>query len=254
VVPGGIERNRESSADAADAGEGVTEAMLDVCFDPQTSGGLLVALEPEAAETFVARLRDAGNAVARAIGRVTGKGAGRVAVRTTRRRTMPAPTASKKEASAMATPNDKPFRMSPDVGKAEVQPCCAEPGGGDEACCAPSGGHATGEEPCCAPPKQGAAAPRKVEAEGARGIEEAFKAFMGKAGKPGALDVATKQALNVALSVLAKCEPCLKTHIKKAREMGFTQEEIDEAAWMAIAFGGSPVMMFYKEVLKQMEG
>jgi hypothetical protein len=27
--------------------------------------------------------------------------------------------------------------------------------------------------------------------------------------------------------------------------MGFTQEEIDEAAWMGIAFGSSPVMMFY---------
>ena len=75
---------------------------------------------------------------------------------------------------------------------------------------------------------------------------------MGKAGKPGALDAATKQALNIALSVLAKCEPCLKTHVRKARDMGFTQDEIDEAAWMAIAFGGSPVMMFYQETLKAM--
>jgi alkylhydroperoxidase/carboxymuconolactone decarboxylase family protein YurZ len=37
-------------------------------------------------------------------------------------------------------------------------------------------------------------------------------------------------------------------HIKKARKMGFSQEEIDEAAWMGIAFGGSPVMMFYNGV------
>ncbi|MFO8013808.1 MAG: selenide, water dikinase SelD [Phycisphaerae bacterium] len=241
VVPGGIERNRESSADAADAADGVTEAMLDVCFDPQTSGGLLVALAPEAAETFVARLREAGNEVACAIGRVTGKGAGRVAVRTTGRRAMPAPAASETKETVMAGASENPFRMSPDIGKANLEPCCAEPVAADDACCPP-------------PEASGAAAPRNVEAEGTRGIEQAFKAFMGKAGKPGALDVATKQALNVALSVLAKCEPCLKTHIKKAREMGFTQEEIDEAAWMAIAFGGSPVMMFYKDVLKQMEG
>ena len=54
----------------------------------------------------------------------------------------------------------------------------------------------------------------------------------------------------IALSVLAKCEPCVKSHIKKARDMGFTQEEIDEAAWMAIAFGGAPLMMFYKSSRK----
>ena len=30
--------------------------------------------------------------------------------------------------------------------------------------------------------------------------------------------------------------------------MGFSQDEIDEAAWLAIAFGGSPVMMFYEGV------
>jgi hypothetical protein len=30
--------------------------------------------------------------------------------------------------------------------------------------------------------------------------------------------------------------------------MGFSQEEIDEAAWMAIGFGGSPTMMFWKQV------
>jgi hypothetical protein len=34
--------------------------------------------------------------------------------------------------------------------------------------------------------------------------------------------------------------------------MGFSAEEIDEAAWMAIAFGGSPAMMFYNEVKKRM--
>ncbi len=52
----------------------------------------------------------------------------------------------------------------------------------------------------------------------------------------------------IALSVLAKCQPCAKIHIKKARDSGFSQEAIDEAAWMAIAFGGSPAMMFYNGV------
>ena len=80
---------------------------------------------------------------------------------------------------------------------------------------------------------------------GAAEIQQKFQDFLKRSGAPGALDAATKQAIAVALSTLAKCEPCLKAHIKKARAMGFSQEEIDEAAWMAISFGGSPVMMFY---------
>jgi AhpD family alkylhydroperoxidase len=69
---------------------------------------------------------------------------------------------------------------------------------------------------------------------------------MKAAGAPGALGAKTKQALAIGLSVLAKCEPCVKSHVKKARAMGFSQDEIDEAAWMAISFGGAPLMMFYK--------
>ncbi len=40
----------------------------------------------------------------------------------------------------------------------------------------------------------------------------------------------------------------MKYHLRKAKEEGFLPEEIEEAAWMAIAFGGSPTMMFYNEV------
>lgn len=80
--------------------------------------------------------------------------------------------------------------------------------------------------------------------------EKKFQAFLQAANQPGALDGKTKRAIAIALSVMARCEPCVKSHIKKAREMGFTQEEIDEAAWEAIAFGGSPTMVFYNGVRK----
>jgi len=52
----------------------------------------------------------------------------------------------------------------------------------------------------------------------------------------------------VALSVAQRCEPCLKTHFKSALAMGITIEELDEAANLAIAFGGCAAMMFYKEI------
>ena len=87
-----------------------------------------------------------------------------------------------------------------------------------------------------------------VAAGGSSTIGEKFQEFMKAANAPGALDAYTKQAISIALSVLAKCEPCVKSHIKKAKEMGFSQQEIDEAAWLAVSFGGCPAMMFYKGV------
>ncbi|MEN6308457.1 MAG: selenide, water dikinase SelD [Anaerohalosphaeraceae bacterium] len=98
------------------------------------------------------------------------------------------------------------------------------------------------QEACCCSTSLTQSAPAS------NGPEDLYKQFLLAVGKPGGLDAYTKQAINIALSVLSKCEPCLKIHVEKARKMGFSQPEIDEAAWMGIAFGGSPVMMFYKSL------
>ncbi len=87
-----------------------------------------------------------------------------------------------------------------------------------------------------------------AQAGTAPGIQQKFMEFMKAASAPGALDARTKRAIAIALSILARCEPCAKVHLQKARDAGFSQEEIDEAAWLAIAFGGSPIMMFYQGV------
>jgi len=36
-------------------------------------------------------------------------------------------------------------------------------------------------------------------------------------------------------------------HLKNAKKKGFTHDEIDEAAWMGISFGGSPAKVFYEQ-------
>ena len=76
---------------------------------------------------------------------------------------------------------------------------------------------------------------------------QAFKQFMGKVFAPGALDVIQKELMTIALSVAVQCEPCLKIHLEKAREVGISAEEIEEAAWMGVAFGGCKAMMFWQE-------
>jgi len=97
---------------------------------------------------------------------------------------------------------------------------------------------------CC----EGGHGPDPVAAaSGAGEAQRRFQEFLKAAGSPGALDAHAKQAVAIALSVLAKCEPCVKIHVEKARKMGFSQDQIDEAAWMAISFGGSPILMFYNQ-------
>ena len=56
IASGAVERNRESSGHYLVADENVSPPMQDLCFDPQTSGGLLVAVAQSAAGDLLARL------------------------------------------------------------------------------------------------------------------------------------------------------------------------------------------------------
>jgi len=74
IVTAGAGRNRDGLAGHVAIAAGVSDAMAHVLYDPQTSGGLLVALAPERAEAMVARLHADGLPGA-IVGRVeTGEG------------------------------------------------------------------------------------------------------------------------------------------------------------------------------------
>lgn len=71
LIPAGAYRNRDFMEDKIDLGD-VEEAMLDLFFDPQTSGGLLLSVEPEAGEQIIREFEAAGMATAYGIiGKVT---------------------------------------------------------------------------------------------------------------------------------------------------------------------------------------
>jgi len=59
-TPGGGRTNREHFSAGVSIGPGVDERRLQLLFDPQTSGGLLVAVGPAHAEDALARLSSAG--------------------------------------------------------------------------------------------------------------------------------------------------------------------------------------------------
>jgi selenide,water dikinase len=79
VVPGGSRRNLASVAGFMDWSESVTPEQQLVLADAQTSGGLLMAVAPEAVDSLMADLHATGVAAATVIGHFTAN-AGRISV------------------------------------------------------------------------------------------------------------------------------------------------------------------------------
>ena len=59
---------------------------------------------------------------------------------------------------------------------------------------------------------------------------------------PSALDLKTKELIAIGVSLVAKCEGCLEGHLKKARELGLTKEEISDAIVIAIGIAAAAVL------------
>jgi selenide,water dikinase len=222
ILPGAIERNKESCSKRIVPVESLPQEMVDICYDAQTSGGLLIAIAQKDADDFLKALHDEGVPVAAIIGKVSEKGSGLVNITTDGSRKIPSPQPG--ESSEKPAPPQLEQKLQ-ELPTAEPQ---------------------TEEVPCCADAVS-SAGPAKAGGSDIAKIKAKFIDFLGSASAPHGLDAYTKQAMSIALSVALRCEPCLKMHLKKAKEKGFTQDEIDEAAWMGISFGGSPTMVFYEQ-------
>jgi len=80
MTPGGLHRNREFRLNMVEIGDNVPQFMLDILFDPQTSGGLLISLPESEAESLLARMHREGIEEAAIIGEVTAEPKGRIIV------------------------------------------------------------------------------------------------------------------------------------------------------------------------------
>jgi selenide,water dikinase len=59
-IPGGLKKNREFIGDCIRFTSNVAFEMQQILFDPQTSGGLLVAVDPKFADEACKQLEKAG--------------------------------------------------------------------------------------------------------------------------------------------------------------------------------------------------
>jgi AhpD family alkylhydroperoxidase len=76
---------------------------------------------------------------------------------------------------------------------------------------------------------------------------EVMKSFndLGKAATaPGALDAKTKELIALALSVAARCDPCIGFHTKALVKLGATRQELDETLGVTTYMGGGPSLMY----------
>jgi selenide, water dikinase len=74
MIPGGGRRNREFYAPRVRISDEVADEIGELVFDPQTSGGLFIALPEQDATKLLAELQAAGNTDAAIIGRVVARG------------------------------------------------------------------------------------------------------------------------------------------------------------------------------------
>ncbi|MFW6070856.1 MAG: carboxymuconolactone decarboxylase family protein [Candidatus Bipolaricaulota bacterium] len=82
---------------------------------------------------------------------------------------------------------------------------------------------------------------------------ECFKSLMGAVEKEKVLSAKTKELMAIAISITQQCEWCIAFHVNNALEEGATEEEIMEAAWVAVLMGGGPALMHAGLVLESLE-
>ena len=224
VIPGAVERNREYVGEAIRIAPDVDKALVNLGFDAQTSGGLLIAMAPQRLDTFQQSLARRG-VRGFVIGRVIGEMKNQILLAQSGRDALP-----RVQADQQVGPTDIKDSQ-------ENQPI--EPSTSDTS---------THHDGCCADVFNGPAAPSSVGE-----TQRAFGAMMRAAQASGALNEKAKELILFSLVVQSRCGACFDAHFRRARELGITQAELDEAAWCAIAMGGAPVKMFYQECLERLQ-
>lgn len=80
-----------------------------------------------------------------------------------------------------------------------------------------------------------------------------FSTLAQAATREGALDKKTKELIAMALSVAARCDPCLGFHAEALVKLGCSREEFEDMLGMCIYMGGGPSLMVAAQALQAFE-
>ena len=78
MISGAIERNREYASQYVSIEGNVKKDIIEVFYDPQTSGGLLIVVKENKADELISRLKDKGIRNAAIIGKIISKSKGNI--------------------------------------------------------------------------------------------------------------------------------------------------------------------------------
>jgi selenide, water dikinase len=232
VIPGAVERNRESFLDRVKV-TGGDEGLLDLLFDAQTSGGLLIALPEGNADALIQEMKSRGHQATSLIGRMIEKQEHPIFV------TLSEPTNliglnGLKEAGQEA----------PVFEPAHSGACCEDLalGGEDD-----SGGVIRMEFDSVVEDK-GMSTPEGTQEQTAA----AFKNLMQFSAAGGKVDGRTKRLISVALSIGLRCVPCFQHHAQAALGEGIDRGELEEIGWLVTSFTGCTGRMFFLEQMQKL--
>ena len=82
-----------------------------------------------------------------------------------------------------------------------------------------------------------------------KGIADLGRAAMAE----GVLDKKTKELITVALSVAARCEPCIGFHVQALVKLGASRQELNEVLGVAVYMGGGPSLMYAASAVSAFE-
>jgi len=69
----------------------------------------------------------------------------------------------------------------------------------------------------------------------------------------GTLDVKTKELIGLTCSLVLRCDDCVKYHLGKCKEVGFTTAEVNEAMGVATLVGGTIVIPHLRRAFEYWE-